>query len=47
MKMMVTTRECLKEMDNKIIKTQDQFVKTVDSSRNEEQLQTAKSTIYK
>jgi hypothetical protein len=34
MKMMVTTRECLKEMDNKIIHTQDTFVKTVDSTRN-------------
>jgi len=47
MKMMVTTRECMKEMDNKIIKTQDQLVKTVDSTRNEEQLRTAKSTVYK
>ncbi len=34
MKMMVTTRECLKDLDNKIIVTHDQFVKTVDSNRN-------------
>jgi hypothetical protein len=37
MKMLVTTRECLAELDIKICNAQVSFLKTIDETKNEEQ----------
>ena len=35
MKMMVTTRECLGQLDEKLCATQTAFVKSIDDTRND------------